>query len=216
MFSAPCRSTLVLFRGLDKPCGCVVFENAAEFRRDPRDFRRKIVRALGAIRTARSQQVSDPMHAVGMKLQSFMRMSCNRYACLARRSCAKIDAKPRGGRRNKSQKICAFRHGTRAQRATQAQKQIIDVLCAVQIHAGALHGLGEPCAQRWVRKRCRISPRSARFSPENRARFRRESHRTITESVRNHACSLHEASVVHAHVLQSLRVLGRSKERRER
>ena len=23
MFSAPCRSTLVLFRGLDKPCGCV-------------------------------------------------------------------------------------------------------------------------------------------------------------------------------------------------
>ena len=117
----------------------VGFENAqsAEFRRDPRDFRRKIVRVFGANRTARSQKVPETMHAVCMKLQSFMRMYCNRCACLARRSCAKIDVKPRGSRRKKSKKICAFRHETRAQRATQAQKQCIDVLCAMQSHAGA-------------------------------------------------------------------------------
>ena len=166
MSSAPCRATLVILRRLGKPCGCVAFEISAEFRRNPRDFRRKIARVFGANRTARSQKASETMHAVCMKLQSFMRMSCDRHACLARRSCAKIDAKPRGCRPKKSKKICALRHGTRAQRAKQAQKQIIDVLCAVQIHAGALHGLGKPCAQRWVRKRCRISPRSARFSPE--------------------------------------------------
>ena len=144
----------------------VGFENAAEFRRDPRDFRRKIVRVFGANRTARSQKVLETMHAVGMKLQSFMRMSCDRYACLARRSCAKIDAKPRGGRRNKSQKICAVRHGTRAQRATQAQKQCIDVLCAVQIYAGAFSRTRQAMRVCCVRKCCRISPRSARFSPE--------------------------------------------------
>ena len=148
------------------------------------------------------------MHAVCMKLQSFMRMSCNRDACLARRSCAKIDTKPRGCRRKKSKKICAFRHRTRAQRAKQAQKQCIDVLCAMQSHAGDFAWTRQAMRVCCVRNLCRISPKSARFSPENRARFRRESHRTITESVRNHACSLHEASVVHAHVVRSSRVLG--------
>ena len=165
----------------------VGFENAqsAEFRRDPRDFRRKIVRVFGANRTARSQKVPETMHAVCMKLQSFMRMYCNRCACLARRSCAKIDVKPRGSRRKKSKKICAFRHETRAQRATQAQKQCIDVLCAMQSHAGAFAWnlqamratLGSKTLQNFAEIREIFAGKSCAFSPNFSARIAPHDHR---------------------------------------
>ena len=132
MFYAPCRATLVLFMDSASHARALHSKSLQNLRA----FRRKIARVFGANRTARSQKVLETMHAVCMKLQSFMRMYCDLCACLARRSRAKIDAKPRACRRKRSKKICALRHGTRAQRATQAQKQCIDVLCAMQSHAG--------------------------------------------------------------------------------
>ena len=138
-----------------------------------------------------------------MDLQLTANMFDKLCACVAHRFGVKLDAKSRGLRNfapKFSRKIRAIRRGTSAKRAAQPQKQCSGAPYAMQSNADAFAQFLEAMRARCARKLRKKSRKSARFSPKNRAHFRRPTHRTITNSALIDASARHGPSIDRTHV----------------